>query len=122
MKNKPIKLLIWGGGTDFRNALSGLHAREENGEIRIVGVVDRNHPESGKICGYPHFFPTDIPRNEYDYLRILSTKYRREIRNEYLKIPGIDPRKLITHVFPELREAQFVRLADDRPTIFSQSC
>lgn len=122
MNEKPTRLLIWGGGTDFSRALSDLHSKEQSNNILIVGVVDRNRPENGKIYGYPHIFPEDIPRYEFDYLQIFSSKYKRVIREEYLKIPGTDPGKLVDFTFPELSTDQLSKLANDRPTIFSSSC
>ena len=122
MKDNPIRLLIWEGGLIFRRSLPFLHSREQSGEIQIVGVVDRIRPGSGMINGYPHIMPEDIPMKEFDFLQTLSPKNKREIREEYLKIPGTDPGKFIEHVFPELSAKQYNQLANDRPTIFSSSC
>ena len=121
MKN-PVRLLIWGAGVNFQRALPGLRLREERGEIKIIGIVDRNRPENGMINGYPHIMPEDIPGYEFDFLKILSTKYRREILEEYMKIPGTDPCKLSEYIFPELDAEQHTQLVNDRPTIFSSSC
>ena len=60
MQNRPKRLLIWGGGLNFRRALPLLRSREQSGEIQIVGVVDHIRPESGLINGYPHIKPKDI--------------------------------------------------------------
>ena len=122
MQNKPKRLLIWGGGLNFRRALPLLRSREQSGEIQIVGVVDHIRPESGLINGYPHIMPKDIPVQDYDFLQTFSPKNKREIRDEYMKIPGIDRGKFIDHVFPELDMEKYGQLVNDRPTIFSSSC
>ncbi len=122
MNNRPTKLLIWGGGFNFNRMLPYLHERENNGEIRIIGVVDKYGPEDGTIGGYPYVAPSDVPAQDFDYLRIMSAKYRAEIVREYLAMPGSDAGRIIGNVYPEISIEQHFEIAEARPTIFSTSC
>lgn len=119
---KPIRLLLWGCGELFRRNIPFLREREKRGEIRIVGVVDRNRPADDSIAGYPYIPPDTVPMQEYDYLQILSTKNRAEIREQYLKMPGSDPKKVVGYVYPELSIQQYLHIVDSHPTIFVNFC
>jgi uncharacterized protein (DUF1919 family) len=122
LKPKPIRLLIWGCGEFFRRNVPFLRDRERKGEIRIVGVVDRIQPTDGTIAGYPIYPPEAVPMLDYDYLQILSTKNRTEIREQYLSFPGSDPKKVLGYVYPELSIQQYLHIVDSRPTIFINFC
>ena len=122
MENRPFRVLIWGGGSYFRKMLPFLQERERTGEIVITGVIARQRPDGGTISGYPYIAPESVPSQEYDILQILTLDSRREIREEYLRMPGSDPSKVIAQIYPEIGIRQYQRLAAARPTIFSMLC
>ncbi len=122
MEGKPARILIWGAGTFFRTLLPSFREREKNGEIRVVGVVDRRRLDDGAAGGYPYVPPEAVPELEFDYLQILSSRQRGEILGEYLELSGGDRSKVIGNLYPEIGIQRWKRLTEARPTIFTLSC
>ena len=118
----PIRVLLWGADTNFRRNLPYLRERERNGEIRVVGVVDRTLPDGDTIAGWPYVPPAAVPKQEYDYLQILPTEFRDEIREQYLNMTGSDPRKLLIFAYPELSIPDYLHIVRSRPSIFTPLC
>ncbi len=122
MEEKPARILIWGAGAFFRVLLPVFRERERKGEIRVVGVVDRQQPEDIAAVGYPYIPPGAVPELEFDYLQILSSRHRREILDEYMKLPGSNLDKVVGNLYPEISIHSWKRLTAARPTIFTLSC
>ena len=122
MEKKPIRILIWGGGVYCNLSLLYIREKEKNKELEVIGVVDRCRPENGMIGGYPYCPPSAVPEQDYDCLLILSSRYAKEIREEYLRMPGSDRKKIHIITYPEIGAQQYFQIVEARPTIFSMSC
>ena len=122
MEKKPIRMLIWGGGETFFLNLPQIRESEKNKELKVIGVVDRSRPENGMIGGYSYCPPSAVPEQNYDCLLIMSARYFKEIREEYLRMPGSDRKKISIILYPEIGAQQYFQIVEARPTIFSMSC
>lgn len=92
--NRALKVLIWGIGQYYNRFFNILKYWETMGEIKIVGVTDKNIPDISKIDDWKLYYLSEVSQLEVDAIIVMSDKYYLEIVS-VIKQMGFDEKKTI---------------------------
>ena len=122
MKKRAV---LWGHGAYYRSRLDRIRSLEAKGRIEVIGITGKNPDGAGQFDGYPYIPPQELSGCGHDLLFIMSAIYEKEIREDYLKLPGsvgdkVVPARVLD--LPGLTFPRYMEIRALRPTIFSVNC
>lgn len=124
-KTKPIKLLLWGIGTDWNRYIGRLKQLSQVGEdIVLVGVTSSGNAYFEQMDGVPFIQKDAIRKEQYDYILAIPQKQYGGIREE-ARMMGIAEDRILLSQCLDIEGFSFQRylaLRDSRPTIICNNC
>ncbi len=121
----PKKAVLWGHGSFYRSRLGLIRAMEQTGQIKVTGITGKNPEGCSSFDGYPFTPREELAEHGHDVLFIMSSLYEKEIREEYLGLPGISGNRTVPGRVLDLPGFDLDRhlaVLALRPTIFSINC
>lgn len=119
------KVVIWGLGRNYNNALGQIRSLENSGQIEVLAVTAKNVPLCSKVDGYRIVYPENITELYFDYVIIFTSKYFNEIVSSVTGEYRIPREKIIKGsvlMLPNFCFADYVKLLERRISIMCCNC
>lgn len=123
MKNRP-RLLIWGLGKDYNRHLNALKYWENQQEVEIIGVTDKDIPELSEIDGWRIYETGGVPKEIVDYYLVMSEKYFFDISNDIVAL-GVERRAILQSKIldiPYFNWEQYLEIKKSNLSIICNNC
>lgn len=124
MLKSRLTLMIWGLGKEYNRHFNALRYWEEQREIEILGVTDKNAPELSEIDGWRVYKTSNIPRTGVDYYLVMSEEYFSEIMDDILA-SGVAREKILPSRIldiPYFNWNQYLKIQKSRLSIICNNC
>lgn len=119
------RVLLWGMGIDYENALNPIHYEIMKGNIAVEAIVCKKiDMYCRKKDGFRVILKEEIVEHTFDYIIVLSSNKFTEIKREALEL-GVDEKQIINGMLlhqPLFDFGRYFSLVENPVTIFSDDC